>query len=243
MSAPWIAASGSATASNSDAEQRAHGGGEGVAILRVRTEATDGLDVADGASRRELRAGLPARAEDANGLRVFAGEILDAEPVGCADPHALHHAVGQNRQRLAGRHRKQQDQSDIAIVRRRRDLLAAHVVAPLRPSDDVGIDANRAHAELRNHSVHGLEAIERIRSCRRREAVGTRAGDPASFRQFDIGLFHDLDAFRHGQDFIDVFVGQDQGHERSAPRGCRNIADIRAAGCRVPALLRRDEGA
>ena len=92
-------------------------GGERVAIFRVRAEAADRLDVAHRAGRHELRAGLPAGAEDADGPRVLAGEIFDAETVGGADAHALHDAVGQDRQRLAGLHREQQHQSDIAIVR------------------------------------------------------------------------------------------------------------------------------
>ena len=61
--------------------------------------------------------------------RVLAREILDAEPVGGADAHALHDAVGQDRQRLAVLHREQQHQPDIAAVRRGRHLFAPHVVA------------------------------------------------------------------------------------------------------------------
>src|SRR5262249_35256518 len=49
--------------SDFDAKQLAHGGGEGFAVLWIGAEAADGRDVANGAGRHELRAGLPTRAE------------------------------------------------------------------------------------------------------------------------------------------------------------------------------------
>ncbi len=61
-----------------DPEQRAHLGGEGSAFLRVGAEAAHGLDVAHGARRHQLCAGLPARAENAHARCVFACEIFDA---------------------------------------------------------------------------------------------------------------------------------------------------------------------
>jgi hypothetical protein len=53
-----------------------------------------------------LKQRMPAGAEDADGLCVRAGEVLDAEPVGGADPHALHDAVRQDGERLAVLHRE-----------------------------------------------------------------------------------------------------------------------------------------
>src|SRR5262245_5864912 len=198
-----------------DPEHRTHGRGKGFAALRIGAEATDRLDVAHGAGRHQLPARLPAGSENADALRILAGEILDAEPVGGAHAHALHDAVGQDRERLAVLHREQQHESDIAIVGRGRDLFAAHGVAAPGPGDDVGIDADRADAELRGYAVHGFEAVERVRPRRRREAVGARARHPASIGQFDIGLLHDRDAFTHRQELLDVVVGEDQRHGAS----------------------------
>ena len=59
-----------------------------------------------------------------------------------------------------------------------------------------------------------LQAVERVGARGRREAVGARARDAAPFRQFDIGLFHHIDAFAHRQQLLDIVVGQDQGHMR-----------------------------
>ena len=68
-------------------------------------------------------------------LGVLAREILDAEPVGGADAHALHHAVGHDRERLAVVDREQQHQADPAVAGRRRHLLAHDRVAALgKPS-------------------------------------------------------------------------------------------------------------
>src|SRR5262245_40837785 len=61
-----------------DAEHRCHGGGEGFAALRIGAEAMDGRDVAHRAGRHELRTRLPAGAENADALRILAGEVLDA---------------------------------------------------------------------------------------------------------------------------------------------------------------------
>src|SRR5262245_60950723 len=61
-----------------DAEHRGHGGGEGFAALRIGAEAMDGRDVAHRAGRHELRTRLPAGAENADALRILAGEVLDA---------------------------------------------------------------------------------------------------------------------------------------------------------------------
>ena len=145
-------------------------------------------------------------------LRILAGQMPDAEAVGRADADALHDAVGQDRERLAVLHREQQHQSDVAVVGRRRHLLAPQIVAALGPGDDVGIDAHRADAELRRHAVHRLQAVERIGACGRREAVGARARHAASLRQLDVGVFHDVDAVVHRQDFGDIVVRQDEGH-------------------------------
>src|SRR6516162_1529116 len=159
MSAPSIASSGWPTGMTSTPSTAR------MAVAkpsRLRAKATDRLDVAHGAGRHQLRARLPAGAEKAEALRVGAGEVFYAEPIGRADAHALHDAVGQDRERRAVLHREQQHQSDIAVVGRRRDLFSTHGVAALGPSHDVGIDAHRADAELRRHAVHGFEAVERV---------------------------------------------------------------------------------
>jgi len=96
-----------------------------------------------------------------------------------------------------------------------------------------GIAQGATDAELRRHAVHGFEAVERVRPRRRREAVGTGARDPAPLRQFDVSLCHDLDAFGHGQELLDVIVGQDQGHAGSTARGATNIAERRYLEWRV----------
>src|SRR6516164_9122516 len=214
------------------AKHRAHGRRETFAALRIRAKATDRLDVAHGAGRHQLRARLPAGAEKAEALRVGAGEVFYAEPIGRADAHALHDAVGQDRERLAVLHREQQHQSDIAVVGRRRDLFSTHGVAALGPSHDVGIDAHRADAELRRHAVHGFEAVERVRPRRRREAVGAGARDPASIGQLDIGLLHDRDAFTHRQKLLDIVVGADQRHGYCACGGCDSMAGTSHRGSR-----------
>ena len=107
-----------------------------------------------------------------------------------------------------------QHQPDIAVARRRRHFFAADIVAALRPGDDVGIDADRADAELRNDAVHGFQAVQRVLARGRRETVGARARHAAAFGELDIGLFEHVDAFRHGQQLVDIVVGQDQGHLR-----------------------------
>ena len=195
-----------------DAERFAHLPRERVAVFRIGAEAADGRDVAHRADRHELRAGLPAGAEDGDGLGILARQIFDAEPVGGADPHALHDAVGKDRQRLAVLGREQEHQPDIAVARRRRHFFAADIVAALRPGDDVGIDADRADAEFRNDAVHRFQAVERILARGRRKTVGTRARHAAAFGELGIGLFEHGDAFRHGEQLVDVVVGQDQGH-------------------------------
>src|SRR5215468_6172223 len=75
------------------AKHRAHGRREAFAALRIRAEATDRLDVAHGAGRHQLRARLPAGAEKAEALRIVAGEVFYAEPIGRAYAHAFHDAV------------------------------------------------------------------------------------------------------------------------------------------------------
>ena len=82
-----------------DAELGAHLLGEGLAVVSIRTEAADRLDRAHGADRHQLRACLPAGAEDADGPRILAREIFCAEAVGGAHAHALHDAVGKDRKR------------------------------------------------------------------------------------------------------------------------------------------------
>ncbi len=213
MSAPLIASSGwptGTTSTPSDARiaaakaSRLRGLGLKQRIVSMSRTAQAAISCAP-ACQPEPR--MPTR------LGVLAGEIFDAEPIGGADPHALHHAVGQDRERLAALHREQQHQSDIAIVGRGRHLFAPHIVAALGPGDDVGIDAHGADAELRGHAVHGFEAVERIRPRGRCEAIGPRARDAASFGQLGIGLFHHLDAVAHRQQLLDVVVGEDQGHD------------------------------
>ena len=118
MSAPAIASSGCATGHDFDAERGAHARCRSLAVLGIGAEAADALDIAHRADSHELRAGLPAGAEDPTELRVLAREIFDAEPVGGADPHALHDAIGQDRERLAVSDREQEHEPDIAAVRR-----------------------------------------------------------------------------------------------------------------------------
>src|ERR1700674_5725730 len=140
-----------------DAERRGHLPRERLAMTVIRTETTDGLDVAHGARRDELRAGLPARAEDSDARRILARQVFYAKAVGRADADALHDAVGQNRQGLAGCRREQQHQTDITAVRRR-----PHLAALPRRGDDVGIDTHRPDTQFRNDAVHRFQAVNRI---------------------------------------------------------------------------------
>ena len=190
-----------------DAERVAHLRGKSLPMFRIGTEAADQFDLAHRASRHELRPRLPAGAENADRARILAREIFDAEAVGGADPHALHDAVRHDRQRLAVLGREQEHQPGIAGARRGGDLLAPHVVALLRERHDVGIDADGADAELGDHAVHRLEAVDRVRPRGGRDAVRAGARDAAPFRQFDIGLLHDRDAVGHGQERLDIVVG------------------------------------
>src|SRR5262249_46875263 len=86
------------------AKPRAHGRREAFAALRIGAETADRLDVAHGAGRHQLRARLPAGAEKAEAFRIVAGEVFYAESIGRPDAHALHDAVGQDRERLAVLH-------------------------------------------------------------------------------------------------------------------------------------------
>ena len=138
--------------------------------------------------------------------------MLDRDAVGGAHAHTLHDAVGQDCQRLTVLHREQQHQSDVAIVGRGSDLFPAHGIAPLGPGNDIGVDAHGADAEAGSHTIHRLEAVERIPSCGRRKAVGAGTRYAAPFGQFGVGLFHDSDAFAHRQERFDIVIGEDQRH-------------------------------
>ncbi len=82
-------------------ELRAHLGRESLAVRFARAEAADGLDGTDVRHRHRLSASLPSGTKHPHRSRILAGEIFDREPVRGAHPHALHHAVGHDRQRLA----------------------------------------------------------------------------------------------------------------------------------------------
>src|SRR5262249_56001106 len=125
----------------------------------------------------------------------------------------------------------------LALVERGRALLAWHGAAAPGLSNEVGIDADRADAELRSQAVHGFEAVERVRPRRGREAVGAGARHAASIGQFDIGLLHDRDAFAHREELLDVVVGEDQRHGHRACYGCATLPDTpptsAAPSCRL----------
>src|SRR5260370_6422569 len=137
-----------------DAKHGAHVACKRFAATGIRAETADSLYLTHGAGRHELSTGVPARAENADAGRVLAREIFDTETVGCTDANALHDAIRQNRQRLAGLGREHQHQPDEAGIRVSRHLYATHVVALHRPRDDVGIDPDSPHTELRYDAVH-----------------------------------------------------------------------------------------
>src|SRR6516164_7407053 len=145
-----------------DTKRRGHIAYKRLAVLRIRTEAADPLDAAHGTSRHELRAGLPARAQNTDRPRVPAREIFDGQPVRGADAHALEHAVGQDSQWLSIRGREQEDEPDVAPVGGGGHLHPPHGVAKLRPGYNIGIDAHCPDAQLGYDAIHGLEAIERL---------------------------------------------------------------------------------
>src|SRR5207248_5191569 len=88
--------------------------GKCLAIVGIRTETADQLDRTYRARTHGLRAGLPPRTKNSHHARIFAREIFDAEPIGGANPHALHDAVRKYRQRFAAGARKQQNQAALA---------------------------------------------------------------------------------------------------------------------------------
>src|SRR5215831_11071799 len=136
-----------------DAENGAHLTGERRAVVAVGAEATDGVDVAQGAHGHQLRAGLPTRTQNADGLRVLAREIFDAEAVRRADADTLQHAVGHDREGLAGLGREQQDEADIAAIRGEGHFHPAEIVALFWPGHDVRVDADRPDAQFRNDGI------------------------------------------------------------------------------------------
>jgi hypothetical protein len=182
-------------------------------MLAIGAEAADGLDLAHRANRRELRAGLPARAQNADRLRLFAGEIFDAEAVRRADADALHDAVRKDRERLAILDGEQEHETDITATRRRRHLDATHAAATLGPGHDIGIDADRADAEFRHHAVHRFEAVDRV-ACRRNQAIRAHPAHAAALAQFDIGVLQHIDAFAHRQELGHVVIGKNECHDR-----------------------------
>ena len=81
MSAPLMASSGWSTGAHLDAEHLGHLRREASRFSRVGAEAADLLDVAHGAGRHELRARLPAGAEDADRLGFLRARYLMPRPL------------------------------------------------------------------------------------------------------------------------------------------------------------------
>ncbi len=152
-----------------DAGLAAHFLREGRAPLRVGTVAAHAPDLAHFEDRRDLRARLPATAEHRDLVGVRAREIARREPGGGGDAHALDHAVGQDRERLAGGGREQQHESDEAAARRRADTdLLGTPAGVLGPGQDFGGEPDRRHLRERRDAVHRFERIECVRAVRGR---------------------------------------------------------------------------
>ena len=173
-------------------------------------------------------------------VRILAGEIFDAEPVGGADAHALHDAVGQDRERLAVLDREQQHQADIAAVRRGRHLFAARCCCP--SSGQVTMSELMRTAPTPNFGTTPSMDFETIELHQDASSAGEAKSDrvrrdPPPFRQFDVSLFHavDVSSGMVVSGFSDVIVGYKMRVMR-APSLCEaqpNIAELRSPGWRV----------
>jgi len=143
----------------------------------------------------------------------FARAIFDGQTVRGSDAHALENAVGQDRQWLPVRGREQEDKPDVAPVGSRRHLHPPHGIAKLRPGNNIGIDAHGPHAQFGYDAIHRFEAVERLSLPGGGKAVRTHAVEPAPFAEFDVSVFEDLHAIGHGEDLLNIIIGEDQGHE------------------------------
>ena len=148
MSAPDTASRAVATASTSMPSLHLHRARERLAPFTMWAVATYPFDIANRADRHRLRAGLPTCAEQGDLTRVGRSQKFRREPACRAGPHALRHAVGIDRERFAGVRAEQQDQTDIAVIRRRWHFDASRARGRNRPRQNIGSDAHRANAEI-----------------------------------------------------------------------------------------------
>ena len=101
------------------AVQLARLGDERVPRLLARTVDAHLLELAHGERRGELRAGLPAAADEGQALDVRPGEVFESKTARRADAQALHHAVGKHGEQLPGLGAEEEHQPHPASVRQR----------------------------------------------------------------------------------------------------------------------------
>ena len=185
---------------------------EGFAVCLVRAEATDIFNIAHGAYRHELRSRLPTGTDDPDAARILARQIFHAQSIGGAHTDALHDAVREYRQGLAGLARKQQHQSHITLARRARHFHAADLSAFAGIGDKIGIDADRADTQSRYNAVHGFQAVKRTGLLRCDNRIGAGSCNAGAIGQLQIGLLQHIDALTYRKKLLDIIVRKNKRH-------------------------------
>ena len=138
--------------------------GERLAVFAIGTVDPDALDGAHRAHRGCMGPRHPLRAQDAQRLRVFAGEVLRRNRGGRCNPHVLDVAVVQDRQRGAGVRAEEVDQATehafgARTLARRRGQRRAGPRRLASDGLDVRLDPDGNDAQLLASSLHGGEAV------------------------------------------------------------------------------------
>ena len=138
--------------------------GERLAVFAIGAVDPDALDRAHRAHRGCMGPRHPLRAQDAQRLRVFAGEVLRRNRGGRRNPHVLDVAVVQDRQRGAGVRAEEVDEATehprlaCALAGRRGERRAGRRKLTLDRLD-VRLDPDGDDAQLLASSLHGGEAV------------------------------------------------------------------------------------
>src|SRR5689334_17535633 len=196
----------------------------GLYILMLRTECSATFrpgaehahfpETPDCARRHELRAGLPAGADEGERRDVLARQVLEREPARRADAQALHHAVREHREQRAGLGAEKEHQADPAALavrsRGERLLHAPRLAGDERVRHDVGVDAQRLDLARRPGAAHVLEAVVAVGTRRWRDVVHARREQGLAIRVVPVHRLERGHAVLDAEEPRDLVVRQDE---------------------------------
>ncbi len=196
------------------------GGDEIVAVLPVRAEHHDALEIAHRGDGVERRGRLLAGTEDAERPDVRGRDVIDGERRGRADAHARQLELVHQRERLG---RLDVEQDDDAPVERARVLVEAPVVGGRRRLDDLRACAH-AGEPCRRHRAHvNVGEIAALRVGMTGLVAGARQVDRVAGGEIAERGFHRLDAIGHRKMPCHVVVGDDDSHVEVGPSLVRRL--------------------